>query len=271
MGFLARHTNDPANHAPHPVHSEFIVEVHGATVAYRSYKERPTGIKESIIKAFKNRRLKHYSTFNALNNVDVTIRRGKVFGLVGSNGSGKSTLLKVIAGVLKPTAGSVEVRGSVASLIELGAGFDHELNAIENIYLHGSLHGRTRKEIKQRVEHIIDFAELNEFATTPIKYYSSGMFARLGFSVAVDTDPDILLVDEILAVGDERFQEKCLNVFKKFRESGKTIILVTHDMDLVMKETDESAVLQRGEVIFQGYSDRAVSIYRDISYQTALS
>ena len=272
MGFLAEKQPDTAHRqVMNTASSEFVVEIQGVTVAYRSYKERPTSLKESVIKAFRERSLKNYSTFNALNKVDVTIRRGKVFGLVGSNGSGKSTLLKVIAQVLKPTEGDVSVRGSVASLIELGAGFDHELNAIENIYLHGSLHGKTRKEIADRIDHIIEFAELKDFATTPIKYYSSGMFARLGFSVAIDIDPDILLVDEILAVGDERFQEKCGDVFKRFKDNGKTIILVSHDMEGIMEQTDEAAVLQRGEVIFQGYSDRAVEIYRDISYQTALS
>lgn len=238
------------------------IEVANVTVAYRSYRERPSTLKEQILRFVKQGTLKHYSTFNALTDVSISIKRGKVFGVIGSNGSGKSTLLKVISKVLKPTNGTVAIDGKVASLIELGAGFDPELNAIENIYLHCSLHGKSRKEIKERVPHIIEFAELKDFATTPIKYYSSGMYARLGFSVAVDIDPDVLLVDEILGVGDERFQKKCHKVFHDFINAGKTIVLVTHALDDLEHLTNEVVLLSKGKVVFQGTPSDALRIYK---------
>ena len=246
------------------------VEISDVTVAYRSYKERPTSLKESLIKFLRTGRLRHYSTFDALAGVSLSVQRGSVLGIIGSNGSGKSTLLKVLARVLVPTRGNVSVKGTVSSLIELGAGFDPELNAVENIYLNGSLHKKTRGYIASRVKHILEFAELTEFAQTPIKYYSSGMFARLGFSVAIDIDPDILLVDEILAVGDERFREKCDGVFSDFLRNGKTIIIVSHSMDLLEGMAHRIALLSRGQLVFHGDPARAISMYRDHSYETAL-
>jgi ABC-2 type transport system ATP-binding protein len=245
-------------------------ELTGVTVKYRSYNERPTSLKESVIRLVRDRSWRHYSLFDALLGVNLRIPRGSVFGIIGSNGSGKSTLLKVLSGVLPPTKGTVIRNGTISSLIELGAGFDPELNAIENIYLHGSLHRKSRAEIKDRVDHIISFAELSDFAYTPIKYYSSGMYARLGFSAAVDIDPDILLVDEILGVGDERFQEKCQAVFKRFMASGKTIVIVSHDMGLVGGLCATTAVLSRGEVAFCGDTAEAIKIYRDPTYRTRL-
>ncbi len=194
-----------------------------------------------------------------------------MFAIVGSNGCGKSTLLKVIAGVLKPTRGQVTREGEIASLIELGAGFDPDLTAIENIYLNGSLHKKTRAQMESRIQHILDFSELHDFAHTPIKYYSSGMYARLGFSVAVDVDPDILLVDEILGVGDERFQEKCSGVFDKLIADGKTIVLVTHNMDLVLEKAHAAALLEKGKLLYYGDPAKVVERYREGSYQTALS
>ena len=247
---------------------DVVLSVRDVTVAYRSYKERPTTIKESLLRFIKHGQISHYSTFDALSNVSFDIRRGSVFGLIGSNGSGKSTLLKVMAGVLSPTKGTVDRKGTIASLIELGAGFDPELNAIENIYLYCSLHGKSRNQIRERVPHVLEFAELNDFATTPVKYYSSGMFARLGFSVAIDIDPDILLVDEILAVGDERFQNKCLKVFDRFLASGKTIVMVTHALQAFEGKVDQALLLSRGRVLFDGDPKRALEMYRDPSYQT---
>jgi ABC-type polysaccharide/polyol phosphate transport system ATPase subunit len=250
---------------------ETAISLSNVRVAYRSYKERPSSLKESLIKFLREGRLKHYSTFDALNGVSFEIPRGTTLGIIGSNGSGKSTLLKVLAQVLKPTEGLVRVKGSVASLIELGAGFDPELNAVENIYLNGSLHKRNRKEIKERVDQILDFAELTEFANTPVKYFSSGMFARLGFSAAIDIDPDILLIDEILSVGDERFNKKCKKVFENFFKSGKTIVLVSHDLELVSKLSNVVAVMSRGQLAYYGDPQTAVKMYRDESYLTALT
>lgn len=253
-----------------PTESENAISVTNVTVSYRSYIRRPTSLKETLIRMLKRRVDPIYSTFNALTDISLTIPKGSVFALIGSNGCGKSTLLKVIAGVLKPTVGSVQLSGDVASLIELGAGFDPDLTAIENIYLNGSLHKKTRAQMRARIQHILDFSELHEFAHTPVKYYSSGMFARLGFSVAMDIDPAILLVDEILGVGDERFQDKCTSIFDDLIKQQKTIILVTHSMELVKEKAHMAALLQRGKLLYCGNPDEAVRLYREGSYETAL-
>jgi ABC-type polysaccharide/polyol phosphate transport system ATPase subunit len=251
--------------------AETIVDVSEVTVSYRSYSQRPTSLKEAVLRLIKTRTFKHYSTFEALKDVSFQVKRGMILGVIGSNGSGKSTLLKILAQVLKPTSGSVNVSGTIASLMDLGVGFDMELNAVENIYLNGSLYRKTREEIAKRVEAILDFAELHEFATTPIKYYSAGMIARLGFACAIDIDPDVLLVDEVLGVGDERFQEKCKGVFQNFLSSGKTIILVSHAMDFIERHAHRAMLMSRGQVAFIGDPKAAVKLYRDNSYQTRLA
>lgn len=253
-----------------PLASPWAIEVQDIRVAYRSYKEHPATLKEALLKALKKGRLKYYSTFDALSGVSFRVKRGSVFGIVGSNGAGKSTLLKVLSGVLPPTEGTVTVEGTVDSLIQLGAGFDSDLNAIENIYLNCALHKQSRFVTRTRVAHILNFAELEEFSHTPIRYYSSGMFARLGFSVAVDRCPDVLLVDEVLAVGDERFQEKCRGIFASLLEQGKTIVMVSHSMNTLEKLCSEIMVLSKGEVVFQGNPKEAIEIYRNKHYKTAL-
>lgn len=251
--------------------AEAAVELSGVTVSYRAYHRRPTSLKETIIRLATGKKQATYSTFDALSDVTFSIPKGSVFALVGSNGCGKSTLLKVIAGVLKPTKGSVVQRGEIASLIELGAGFDSDLTAIENIFLNGSLHKKSKAEMQSRIQHILDFSELHDFAHTPIKYYSSGMYARLGFSVAVDVDPDILLVDEILGVGDERFQEKCTAVFDNLIAQGKTIVIVTHNMNLVRAKAQRAVLLEKGRMVLYGTPEEVVERYRAGSYVTALS
>ena len=253
-----------------PLPASLAIRVDQATVAYRSYKERPTSLKESLLRIIRQRQLRHYSTFDALSQVTFNVPRGSVFGIIGSNGSGKSTLLKVLAQVLLPTRGYAQLEGTVSSLIELGAGFDPELSAVENIYLNGSLHRRSRAQIKARLDAVLDFAELHDFANTPIKYFSSGMYARLGFAVAIDIDPDILLVDEILAVGDERFQQKCLAVFDRLTLAGKTIVIVSHNMELLEQRAQQIALLSKGRLVFLGDPKRAITLYRDKSYETAL-
>ncbi|MFN8390804.1 MAG: ABC transporter ATP-binding protein [Bdellovibrionota bacterium] len=250
--------------------AKVMVEVNDITVAFRSYQERATSIKETMIRLIRDHKIRYYSTFDALSNVSFKVREGEIYGIIGSNGSGKSTMLKVLAQVLKPTVGQVKIAGNVSSLIDLGLGFDSELNAIENIYLNGSLHRKTSAEIKGRVDSILEFAELTEFAKTPIKYYSAGMNARLGFAVAIDINPDILLVDEVLGVGDERFQKKCAVVFKKFVESKKTIIIVSHDMSMLSLTAHRVGLLSRGKLIFDGDPKTAVELYRNVDYQTAL-
>lgn len=250
--------------------AESALELNKVTVSFRSYKERPTTLKESILSVLKRGQVKYYSTFDALHEVTFSVKRGTVFGIIGSNGAGKSTLLKTIAGVIPPTKGDVKVNGKLDSFIQLGAGFDSELNAVENIYLNCSLHKMSRAQIKSRVPHILEFAELTEFASTPIKYYSSGMFARLGFAVAVERDPDILLVDEVLAVGDERFQEKCSKVFDNYLKQGKTIIMVSHDLSQMESRCSQIALLSKGKIVFIGDPVVALAKYRDKSYETAL-
>lgn len=246
------------------------ITLNNVSVAYRSYKERPSTLKETIVRLVTQGKLKHYSTFNALSNVDIAIEQGTTVALIGSNGSGKSTLLKVIAQVLEPSSGDITVEGTVASLIELGVGFDPELNAIENIYLHGSLHKKSKKQLESRIPHIIDFAELHEFVNTPVKYYSSGMIARLGFSTAMDINPEVLLVDEILAVGDERFQQKCNGVFERFLKERKTVVLISHDLAMVERLAQRAILLSKGKVIFDGSPSEAIRLYRDGSYKAAL-
>ncbi|WKZ57109.1 MAG: ABC transporter ATP-binding protein [Bdellovibrionota bacterium] len=247
------------------------VEVRGVSVHFRSYVERPTSLKETLMNAVRKGRLRYYSSFEALSNVSFCVPRGEVFGIIGSNGAGKSTLLRVIAGVLKPARGEVIVRGRVDSLLQLGAGFDSELNAVENIVLNGSLYKRSSEEMRARTPDILKFAELEEFAFTPIKYYSSGMAARLGFSVAIDRDPDILLVDEVLAVGDERFQKKCRAVFDRYLAQGKTIIMVSHSMGTITSMAKQALVLSKGRALFCGDPKTAAEVYRDKNYETRLA
>lgn len=247
------------------------ISVRDVSVNFRSYEERPTTLKESLLSFLQTGSFSNYSTFNALKNISFDVPKGSVFGIIGSNGAGKSTTLKVLSGVLPPTSGEVILRGSLDSLIQLGAGFDTELNAIENIYLNGSLHGFSRDEIKEKIPKILEFAELKDFATTPIKYYSSGMYARLGFSVAIDRDPDILIVDEILAVGDQRFQEKSKKVFDRFLENKKTIIMVSHNLKMLEEISDQIALLSKGELVFVGEPSRAIELYEAKEYKSALS
>jgi ABC-2 type transport system ATP-binding protein/lipopolysaccharide transport system ATP-binding protein len=223
------------------------------------------------VKFFKTGKFSYSSEFPALRDVSFTVSRGEVFGIIGSNGAGKSTLLKVIAGVLPPSAGEVQVNGRIDTLIQLGAGFDAELTATENIFLYGSLHGRSKREIEGSVAGILEFAELTEFANTPIKYFSSGMYARLGFSCAIESSPDILLVDEVLAVGDERFSKKCRKVFHDFLADGRTVIMVSHSLTQLAEDADEILVLSKGEVAYIGEPAEALRVYRDPDYKTRLS
>lgn len=252
------------------VDASLAMDIQGVSVVFRAYKQRPTTLKESLLQRLVKGKVQHYSTFDALKDINFSVKKGQVFGIIGSNGAGKSTLLRVLAGVLPPTSGKVVTNGTTDSLIQLGAGFDPDLNAIENIYLNGSLHQQSKKFIEARVPHILEFADLQEFAYTPIKYYSSGMSARLGFSVAIDRDPDILIVDEVLAVGDERFQEKCKAYFDQLIAAGKTLIIVTHSLGMVESLADEVILLSAGKIVFQGTPADAVARYRDPDYQTRL-
>jgi lipopolysaccharide transport system ATP-binding protein len=202
----------------------------------------------------------------AVRDVSFNVPPGEVFGLIGRNGSGKSTLLKIIAGIYQPTQGKVQLPADarVGAIIELGVGFHPELTGKENIFLGASIHGLTRKEIHNIYDSIVEFSELQNFMDTPIKNYSSGMHARLGFALAVSFDPDVLLVDEVLAVGDEAFQQKCENQINKIRAQGKTIIFVSHSADAVKKICDRACVLDRGSMVFLGKTDEAIGHYHEM-------
>jgi ABC-type polysaccharide/polyol phosphate transport system ATPase subunit len=200
-------------------------------------------------------------TFTALDGVSFEVPRGTTFGVIGENGSGKSTLLKLLAGITKPTRGSLRVAGRISALIELGAGFHPEISGRENVAINGIMLGLTRREVDERFNEIVDFAELREFIDAPVKTYSSGMYMRLGFSVAIHVDPDVLLIDEVLAVGDEAFTRKCLDKIGEFRRRGKTIVLVTHSLGLVEKMCDEALWLRHGRKAGNGDPKRVVDAY----------
>ncbi|HMA45674.1 MAG TPA: ABC transporter ATP-binding protein [Frankiaceae bacterium] len=228
--------------------AEPVVRASGVGKRFVAYHRRATSFKERFVR----RRDLAGEDFWALRSVDVTIGRGQTVGLVGANGSGKSTLLKVLAGILRPTEGEVSVVGRIASLLELGAGFNGELTGRDNVYLNASLLGLSRREIDRMFDSIVDFAELPHKIDDAVKHYSSGQYVRLGFAVAVHVDPDVLLVDEVLAVGDEAFQNKCLAKIDQFRAEGRTILFVTHALDLVESMCDRALVLDAGRMIFDG-------------------
>lgn len=236
------------------------ISLENVSVAYRAPYERIGTLKEYVIRWFQGK--VKYQHFMALNSVSLTINKGEIVGIIGHNGAGKSTLLKLFSRVLTPTSGRVWVRGKVAPLLELGAGFHPELTGRENVYLNGSILGLTRREIDKRIQDIIDFSELHEFIDAPIRTYSSGMLARLGFAVATDTDPDILILDEIMAVGDEAFQRKSEARMRAFFDKGITIIMVSHNLELVEKLCTRVVWLDHGVVRGEGETLTVVGKYK---------
>ncbi|HEY2802357.1 MAG TPA: ABC transporter ATP-binding protein, partial [Actinomycetota bacterium] len=223
------------------------VEIRDVSKKFRLYKEKPSSLKARLISSRARA-----EDFWALRDVSFDIEPGQSVGLIGPNGSGKTTLLKMIAGILRPTAGSVVTRGRIAALLELGAGFHPELTGRENVYLNAAFLGLSRKETDAVYDDIVDFAELPDFMDNQVKFYSSGMLVRLGFAVAVHVDPAILLVDEVLAVGDEAFQRKCLDRVRLFQRDGRTIIFVTHAVDLVRQICDRAVMLHHGVIHSEG-------------------
>ena len=233
-----------------------------ATKIYRRYGGRRfSTLKSALLSGDLVRQLRAEETFQALNDVSFTVPKGATFGVVGRNGSGKSTTLKLVAGITKPTSGSVSVNGRISALIELGAGFHPEISGRENVFINGIMLGLSKREIQGRFEEIVDFAELTEFIDAPVKTYSSGMYMRLGFAVAIHVDPDVLLVDEVLAVGDEGFTHKCLDKFGEFKRRGKTILLVTHSLGLVERFCDEAVWLDAGVKKAEGDPQRVIGSY----------
>jgi lipopolysaccharide transport system ATP-binding protein len=228
---------------------------------FRMIRERPDTLREVFTRVFRHS--SHYHDFEALKGVSFEIFDGEMVGIVGRNGSGKSTTLKIVAGVYRPTSGVVKVSGKVAALIELGAGFHPDLTGRENIVLNGLMIGLSKREIRAREERILDFAELGEFIDSPIKQYSSGMVLRLGFSIAMEVDPDILLVDEILAVGDAAFQQKCLARIDEFRQR-KTIIYVSHSAASVRELCTRALLLHEGTLVADGSPDQVLAEYGEL-------
>jgi ABC-type polysaccharide/polyol phosphate transport system ATPase subunit len=234
------------------------IVVDQVTETFRLYHERPTGLKERLYRF----RRSSYTDFHALEDVNFTVQHGESVAVIGHNGSGKSTLLKILARILPPDDGLAETNGRVASLLELGAGFHGELTGRENIYLNGAILGLSRSEIDERFDEIVDFAGIRPLLDTAVRTYSSGLYVRLGFAIAVTVDPDILLVDEVLAVGDAEFQDRSLERMRRFRDAGKTFVLVSHDLEAVREMCDRTIVLDHGRVAFDGPVSEGVELYR---------
>ena len=239
------------------------IELRDVTKLYRryAYRRQFSTLKSALLKGSLASELQPHEVLRAVDGVSLTVAPGRTIGVVGRNGSGKSTLLKLVAGITRPTAGTVTVRGRISALIELGAGFHPEISGRENVFINGVMLGLTRGEIERRFDEIVEFAELRDFIDSPVKTYSSGMYMRLGFAVAVHVDPDILLVDEVLAVGDEGFSLKCLDKFAEFRRREKTILLVTHGLGLVERYCDEAVWVDAGRVRGHGDPRRVVHAY----------
>lgn len=236
------------------------IQVKGLEKAYKLYDKPSDRLKEALGFGRKKRYKEHY----ALKGVDMTIYQGETVGIIGTNGSGKSTILKIITGVLNPTGGSVHVNGRISALLELGAGFNMEYNGIENIYLNGTMIGFSKKEIDAKMDDILNFADIGDYVHQPVKTYSSGMFVRLAFAVAINIEPEILIVDEALSVGDVFFQAKCYHKFEEFKEMGKTIVFVSHDLSSISKYCDRVVLLNQGVKLGEGTPKEMIDAYKQV-------
>ncbi len=244
----------------HKLDAGYAIQVQDVTKVYRLYEKPIDRLKESVSLAHKN----YHRDFYALSNLSFGVKKGETVGIIGTNGSGKSTILKIITGVLTPTTGDVSVDGKISALLELGAGFNMDYTGIENIYMNGTMMGYTKKEMDAKLQDILDFAEIGDFVYQPVKTYSSGMFVRLAFALAINVDPEILIVDEALSVGDVFFQSKCYRRMEEIREKGTTILMVTHDMGSIIKYCDRVVLLHKGEFIAEGPAGRVVDMYKKI-------
>ena len=246
-----------------PAHRDSIVSVSHLSKRFRLFRERNQSLKQSLL----NRRRSSYEDFWALRNVSFEVAAGETFGIIGHNGSGKSTLLKCLTKILEPDEGSVAVDGSMSALLELGAGFHPELSGRENVFLNAAILGVSRKHVHDRFDDIVEFSGLQQFIDTPVKNYSSGMFVRLGFAVAINVDPDVLIIDEVLAVGDADFQAKCGDRIADFRDRGKTIILVTHSMPDVVRLCQRAAWIDHGQLRMLGAPNDITDAYLDTTHE----
>ena len=236
------------------------IEVKDVTKIYRLYDKPIDRLKESL--NFKHK--SYHKDFYALNKLSFQVEKGQTVGIIGTNGSGKSTILKIITGVLTPPTGEVKVDGKISALLELGAGFNMDYTGIENIYMNGTMMGYTKKEMDDKLQDILDFADIGDFVYQPVKTYSSGMFVRLAFALNINVDPEILIVDEALSVGDVFFQAKCYRKMEEIRQKGTTILMVTHDMGSIIKYCDKVVLLNKGEFIAEGEPGRMVDLYKKI-------
>lgn len=240
--------------------NENAIEVNNVTKVYRLYS-RPS---DRLIDTFHLMPWRHYPENKALKNVSFSVGKGETVGIIGTNGSGKSTILKIITGVLTPTEGEAKVEGRISALLELGAGFNAEYTGIENVYLNGTMMGLTKAEIDAKLQEILDFADIGEYVNAPVKTYSSGMFVRLAFAVAINIEPEILIVDEALSVGDVFFQAKCYRKFEEFKKQGKTILFVSHDLSSIAKYCDRVILLNKGDKLGEGSPKEMIDLYKQV-------
>lgn len=236
-----------------------IIKIDSLVKEYKMFTRKKDRLLEALFPFYQK-----HNIFRAMDNLNLEINKGEIVGIMGKNGAGKSTLLKMITGVVCPTSGKIEINGKISSLLELGAAFNGELTGIENIYQHGQVMGLTTEQIEERKQDIIDFADIGEHLYQPVKTYSSGMFARLAFACAINVDPDILIVDEVLSVGDMAFQLKCFKKFEQFKEKGKTILFVTHNVADILKNCNRAVVIEKGRKIFDGDVKTGVEKYKKI-------
>ena len=239
--------------------SDTVIKITDLVKEYKMFARKKDRLLEAIIPGYQR-----HGVFRAMDNLNLELKKGEVLGILGKNGAGKSTLLKMITGVVSPTSGSIEINGKISSLLELGAAFNPELTGYENIYQHGQVMGLTNEEIKAKEKEIIDFADIGQHLSQPVKTYSSGMFARLAFACAINVDPDILIVDEVLSVGDMAFQLKCFKKFEQFKNRGKTIIFVTHNVSDVLTNCNRAIILENGKKTFDGSVKDGVNRYKKI-------
>ena len=239
--------------------TDVAVRVDHVSKSFRLYHERNQTIKSAVMRG----RTSVHEDFWALKDVTFDVPSGSTFGLIGSNGSGKSTLLKCLANIYFPNKGSITHFGKLAAMLEVGSGFHTELSGRENIFLNGSILGMSKKEITRKFDEIVDFSGVEQFIDQPVKNYSSGMYVRLGFAIAINVDPEILVVDEVLAVGDSEFQEKCFQKFRDFRKAGKTVILVSHSMGAVEEMCDQAAWINQGQLMAVGDAESTIQAYKD--------
>ena len=236
---------------------ESVISIKGLTKEYKMYNRKMDRLIEALVP-----KVKRHNTFKALEGFDLELHKGEVLGILGRNGAGKSTLLKMVTGVVVPTSGELNVNGKISSLLELGTAFNPELTGVENIYQHGQVMGLTNEQIEEKKQEIIDFADIGDHLYQPVKTYSSGMFARLAFACAINVDPDILIVDEVLSVGDMAFQLKCFKKFEQFKKKGKTILFVTHSITDVLKNCNRTIILKEGKKVFDGDVKEGVEKYK---------